>query len=48
MADPNLFRRDGGRFAAAGARLAAAQSELDAAEHEWLELELQREALART
>jgi ATP-binding cassette subfamily F protein uup len=48
LADPTLFRRDGGRFAAAGARLATAQSELDAAEHEWLELELQREALART
>jgi ATP-binding cassette subfamily F protein uup len=46
LADPELYRRDAAGFAAKTARLAAAQAEVDAAEHDWLELELLREALA--
>ena len=45
LADPNLYRRNAARFAAATAELTQAQAKLAAAEERWLELEALREAL---
>ena len=45
LADPDLYSRDPGAFAAKTERLGAAQAEVDAAETEWLELEMLREEL---
>src|SRR5262245_42086362 len=47
MAEPDLFSRQPGEFQKKAQRLAAARAELDGYEHEWLELEDKREALAR-
>jgi ATP-binding cassette subfamily F protein uup len=47
LADPGLFARDRAGFESAAARLDAARSELAGAEERWLELESQREALAK-
>ena len=44
--DPDLFRTDPGRFAAATASLARATGALAVAEEQWLELEIRREAIA--
>ena len=38
LADPALYTRDPGRFAALTAAIAAARAEKDAAEERWLEL----------
>ncbi len=46
LADPNLFARDPGAFAAASDRLGAIAEERTAAEDRWLELELLREELS--
>ena len=46
LADPNLFARDPGAFAAATDRLGAIAEERTAAEDRWLELELLREELS--
>jgi ATP-binding cassette subfamily F protein uup len=46
MADPQAFARDQAAFAAAACRLEAARAEVHAVEHEWLEIETRREALA--
>jgi ATP-binding cassette subfamily F protein uup len=43
--DGSLFAKDRAKFEAATAALAMAQAELDAAEHQWLELELLKEAV---
>jgi ATP-binding cassette subfamily F protein uup len=43
LADPDLFKRDPGKFEKATAALADRQGKLDAAEMEWLELEDLRE-----
>ena len=45
LADPLLFERDAGAFAAKAKALEAAEAALAAAEEEWLALELKREAL---
>jgi ATP-binding cassette subfamily F protein uup len=45
MADPNLYRKNAARFAAATAELTQAQTKLATAEERWLELEAMREAL---
>ncbi|MEQ1890543.1 MAG: ABC-F family ATP-binding cassette domain-containing protein [Alphaproteobacteria bacterium] len=45
LADPKLFARDPAGFAAMAASLETLTSELGASETQWLELELQREAL---
>jgi len=46
LAEPDLFAREPAAFAAAAKGLEAAREQLTAAEHEWLEIELRREALA--
>jgi len=45
LADGSLYARDPARFAATAGALTAAQAALAAAEEQWLELEIQREAL---
>jgi ABC transport system ATP-binding/permease protein len=45
LADATLFNRDPKRFEKSSTRHAALRTELDACEHQWLELELLREAL---
>ena len=45
LADPDLYARQPVRFAETTRALEAAQAELGAAEEQWLELEMQREAL---
>ena len=45
LADPNLYRKNAARFAAATAELTQVQAKLAAAEERWLELEAIREAL---
>ena len=48
LADPNLYRKNVTRFAAATSDLAAVQAKLAVAEERWLELEAMREAVERT
>jgi ATP-binding cassette subfamily F protein uup len=45
LADPDLYTRHPARFAAASEALAKTQHALSAAEEQWLELEMQREAM---
>ena len=45
LADPNLYRNNAARFAAATAELTQTQSKLATAEERWLELEALRETL---
>ncbi len=45
LADPDLYRRDPGAFAAGSARLAGLRDELALIEAQWLELELELEAM---
>ena len=45
LADPELYRRDPTKFAAAGKALEAAQAEMAEAEERWLTLEMLREEL---
>ena len=45
LADPALFTRDAGKFAATAKRLAEARDKLATSEEQWLELELKREEL---
>jgi ATP-binding cassette subfamily F protein uup len=47
LADPALYGRDPGRFAALSERLAASLAERDQAEQRWLELEMLREEAER-
>jgi ATP-binding cassette subfamily F protein uup len=48
LADPEVFARNANAFAALAAQLEAAKSKREAAEAEWLEIELRREALAKS
>ena len=45
LADPDLYRRDPGRFGATTRALSVAQDELAAAEELWLTLEMLREEI---
>ena len=47
LADPNLYERDRGTFDEATRRIGEVRARLETAEERWLELEMQREALAR-
>jgi ATP-binding cassette subfamily F protein uup len=47
MADGSLYTRDPAKFQASASRMEAARAELEQAEERWLELEAQKEALAK-